>query len=142
MAWMMGRFPCAMHRVCLEPCHAHDNPSGLCTAGGFYKNMDGTIALTQTTSTSPAPSAATVVWGPVLTGDSWAWQTVHASLMMAAFCLFMPLAVLLARHKYLFGHNNKVRPGDACELAGSVTCDKAMNTLLAVAQAIAGDGSA
>jgi hypothetical protein len=36
------------------------------------------------------------------------WDIVHGALMLAAFVALMPAAVLLARHKWLFG-NPKVR---------------------------------
>jgi hypothetical protein len=33
----------------------------------------------------------------------------HAAAMIAAFCLFMPLAGLIARHRWMFTPKNEVR---------------------------------
>eukprot|EP00775_Hariotina_reticulata_P005252 gene5252-5487_t len=45
------------------------------------------------------------IWKPILEGNKHLWQFLHSVLMLAAFGLLMPLGVLLARHKWMFGRN-------------------------------------
>jgi hypothetical protein len=45
--------------------------------------------------------------------NATAFRVAHGALMLAAFVLLMPVAVLMARHKYLFG-DAKVRGGRLC----------------------------
>lgn len=46
------------------------------------------------------------------------WDIIHGALMLTAFVFLMPAAVLLARHKWLFG-NPKVRPRDTWGAGGA-----------------------
>jgi hypothetical protein len=41
-------------------------------------------------------------------GVKYAKHIAHGALMIAAFCLIMPSAALLARHRWLFGAEPKV----------------------------------
>jgi hypothetical protein len=63
--------------------------------------QQGSLSLNMDTGVSS--SKADRVGGAV-------WDIVHGALMLTAFVFLMPAAVLLARHKWLFG-NPKVRLG-------------------------------
>lgn len=46
----------------------------------------------------------------------YAAQIAHGTLMVLAFCVFMPAGVVVARHKWLFTHTEvRLRPDSAPE---------------------------
>jgi hypothetical protein len=44
---------------------------------------------------------------PVLRSNKGLWQFLHALLMLLSFGVMLPLGVLTARHKWMFGSNDQ-----------------------------------
>lgn len=63
---------------------------------------------------------------PVLPNSNGLWQFLHALLMLAAFGFLLPLGVLLARHKWMFGRNPDTVSREAGWGTGRTATDRPM----------------
>jgi hypothetical protein len=82
-------------------------PAGTALATNGAATPAAAAALTGAAGSSSSGSRGgrDVVWPGVRGMDRALMQMLHNILMMAAFALLLPMGMLLARHKWMFGRN-------------------------------------